>query len=87
MSNVQIPDVNRKLVYWAHGSADGKYPSAKRGAEITDVETPGDPHSRVKFVVLNPTGLFFHPEWATIQQPGDERYGAPGTINWPVFTR
>lgn len=51
------PSIGRIVHYVARGSADGKFPPTCRAATITEVGDAG----RVGLVVVNPTGLFFHP--------------------------
>lgn len=64
----------------ARGSADGKFPSVCRAADVTEVsDTTPD---LVGLMVKNPTGLFFHPlgEGGVIHD-GDRKAG--GTWHWP----
>jgi len=78
--------VGRKVHYVSAGSADGKYPSVCRSADITEVDETGPvPESGVPYVglaVLNPTGLHFRP----LAESGGVRYDegrAPYTWHWP----
>ena len=52
------PTVGRAVHYVARGSADGRFPSVCRAADVTEVD-PDDPDT-VGLFVKNPTGLFFH---------------------------
>lgn len=83
----QQPTVGRDLHYFSPGSADGKYPSAKRAAKITEVRGENTPSPQVKVCVFNPTGMHFNPEWQFVYSPGDAEYGTPGTVAWPVIKR
>lgn len=56
---MQNPSVSRDVHYVSYGTPGGEFPSVCRAAKVTEVD-PADP-ARVGLVVLNPTGLFFHP--------------------------
>ena len=81
------PTVGRVVHYVARGSADGRFPSVCRAADVTEVvdpkTMPGDiTDERVGLMVKNPTGLFFH----SLADGGclhDEAGKAGGTWHWP----
>ncbi len=72
------PSVGRVVHYVARGSADGKFPSVCRAADITEIHDD----DVVGLMVKNPTGLFFH----SIADGGclhDEDGKPGGTWHWP----
>jgi hypothetical protein len=74
----QKPSVGRAVHYVARGSADGKFPSVCRAADITEIQDD----ETVGLMVKNPTGLFFH----SIEAGGcvhDESSHLGGTWHWP----
>lgn len=74
------PSVGRVVHYVARGSADGRFPSACRAADITEVDSEND--QIVGLMVKNPTGLFFH----SLADGGvqlDEESKSGGTWHWP----
>ena len=77
--------VGRDLHYFAPGSLGGQHKPAKRAAKITEVSDETDPDALVKVCVFNPNGVYFNPEWQFVHSPGDEGYGAPGSVGWPVM--
>lgn len=75
------PTVGRVVHYVARGSADGRFPSVCRAADITEVE-PDTADNLVGLMVKNPTGLFFHPlADSGVAQDETEKRG--GTWHWP----
>lgn len=78
--DLQEPSIGRAVHYVAHGTPireDGTqaFPKACRAAIVTQVGDGGD----VGLAVLNPTGMFFHPEVRA--DHGDDAAG--GTWHWP----
>jgi hypothetical protein len=79
--------VGRVVHYVARGSADGRFPSVCRAADVTEVHDPattaGDiTDGRIGVMVKNPTGLFFHPlaDGGVLHDEADK---AGGTWHWP----
>lgn len=72
------PSVGRVVHYVSYGTPGGEFTSQCRAAHVTEID-PEDPN-RVGLVVLNPTGLFFHPLAAggCLLDDGAEKPGAPG---------
>lgn len=56
-----VPTVGRIVHYVARGSADGRFPMVCRLAFVTEVSPDLNNPSTVGLIVMNPTGLFFHP--------------------------
>lgn len=77
------PSIGRVVHYVARGSADGKFPSVCRAADITEVGDTDTPTGLVVvgLMVKNPTGLFFHSlADGGVAWDGDN---AGGTWHWP----
>lgn len=73
--------MGRVVHYVARGSADGRFPSVCRAADVTEVGPDVHPQT-VGLMVKNPTGLFFHP-LSDGGVPHDEADKAGGTWHWP----
>ncbi len=72
-----MPTVGRVVHYVSAGSADGRYPSVCRAADVTEVDG-----EQLGLMVKNPTGIHFRP----IEADGGPKYDenkAPGTWHWP----
>jgi hypothetical protein len=81
---MQIPSVGRDVHYVSYGTPGGEYSSVCRAAKITEVD-PTD-HTKVGLMVMNPTGLFFHPLAAGGSQHranDPENNAGGGTWHWP----
>lgn len=81
----QEPSVGRIVHYVSHGTPvleDGTqaFPKACRAAVITQLT--GIVHV-VGLAVLNPTGMFFHPEVACDHSEDQE----PGSWHWPEIVK
>lgn len=67
------PSVGRIVHYVSYGTPHGEYPSVCRAAVITQA----GPWGPIGLAVLNPTGMFFHPD----VQYSDQNLA--GTWHWP----
>ncbi len=74
------PTVGRAVHYVARGSADGRFPSVCRAADVTEVD-PDDPDT-VGLFVKNPTGLFMHSlgDGGVGHHAGHRPDGGPGAV-------
>lgn len=75
------PGVGRVVHYVSPGSADGKFPSVCRAADVTELSDQDD--QLVGLMVKNPTGIHFRP-----LADGGARYDGsddpgPYTWHWP----
>ena len=70
------PRVGETVHYVSYGTPHGEFPPACRAAKVTEIGVDGT----LGLVVLNPTGLFFHPISAggSRYDDGNPVAGTPG---------